>query len=447
LKLGKKFSHFFSEAHIEQVARESGFVKRKGKLSSMAFMDNLLFKEYDNGNMSLNDHSVDINVRHNIKLTKQSLDERFNDRSVAFVKSLLKECLQKQVAEDMGIEAFSRFSSVKIKDSTRFQLPETLKDHYPGSGGGASEAGAHVQFEFDIKTGKVSAIKPTSAKHQDTTEASESIEDIEEGSLVIRDLGYFSTKVLQDIQIGRKAYYISRLRPGIKIYTLVNEQYKELDLKKEYQDLKGKKLPLKELIVYIGNEHKVRVRLMIELMPKEQVEERMRKVCKEAKKKGRTVSKGYKAYAMLGLFVTNVPEQWLVVEHIRTLYRLRWQIELRFKCWKSLCRIHTVKKMKRYRFETYLYGGLLYILINWEISMALISGYRKTNGKMLSVYKCFKAIKQCRDLLRNALFQCKEKLAMYFKTIDDIDKQSLLLERRKGRLSLEEIMVLNIENE
>lgn len=186
---------------------------------------------------------------------------------------------------------------------------------------------------------------------------------------------------------------------------------------------------------------------MMELMPEDQVKERMRKVCKEAKKKGWTVSKAYKAYAMLGLFVTNVPEQWLVVEHIRTLYRLRWQIELRFKCWKGLCRIHTIKKMKRHRFETYLYGGLLYILINWEISMALISGYRKTNGKMLSVYKCFKALKQCRDLLRDALFQCKEKLTTYFKTIDDIDKESLLLERRKGRLSLEEIMVIKIENE
>ena len=101
MKLGKKLSDFFSEAHVEQVARESQFVKRKGKLSSLAFIDTLLFKEYDNGNMSLNDHSVDLNVRHDIKLTKQSLDERFNDRSAAFVKRLLEECLQKQVSEDM----------------------------------------------------------------------------------------------------------------------------------------------------------------------------------------------------------------------------------------------------------------------------------------------------------------------------------------------------------
>lgn len=222
--------------------------------------------------------------------------------------------------------------------------------------------------------------------------------------------------------------------------------YIKLDLNKEYQQLKRSKLKLKELDVYIGDDYMVPVRLIMELMPDDKVEERMRKTTKEATKKGRMVSEEYKAYAKLGLYMTNAPEEWLAAQHIRSLYRLRWQIELRFKCWKSLCRIHTNKDVKLHRFETYLYAGLLSILINWEISMAVISEHRKTNGEMLSVFKCFKALKQCRDLLREALFRYKEKLVEYFKTIGDIDKQNLFLETHKGSLSLEEILLLKIGN-
>jgi hypothetical protein len=404
-----------------------------------------MFNEYDNGAVSLNDHSVDIRMRHDIQITKQSLDERFNEGSVAMGKELVEDCIRKQIPADFRMACLSPFTSVDIKDSTRYQLPAILKDNYPGSGGAASPAGVHIQFEFDLKTGKINTIKTTDAKYQDVTDARESIADVKEGSLIIRDLGYFSSKVLQDIAIERKAYYISKLRPAIKIYTLQKQKYKELNLLKEYKDLKRTSQPVKELIVYIGDKHKVKTRLMLELMPEDQVKERMRKIRKEAKKKGRTVSKGYQLYASLGMFVTNVPEEWLAADHIRSLYRLRWQIELRFKCWKGLCRIHAIKKMKVHRFETYLYACLLYILINWEISMALVAGYRNTQQILLSVFKCFKALKQCRDLLRVALFTSSEKLVEYFEKIQRIDPRNLVLEKRKGHLSLEEIIALNIE--
>ena len=443
--MSRKFSEFYSEQHIEQVARESGFVKRQRKLTPVSFLDSLLFNKYDNKTVSLNDYSVDIQVRHNTTIKKQSIDERFNECSVEFIRTLLEEQLEKQVTEPLATVCLERFSSVKIKDSTRFQLPASVKDKYPGSGGAASEAGMHIQFEFDIKSGRVNTLKATDAKRQDWTDALETVSDVEEGSLIIRDLGYFSPKVLRDIETDRKAYYISRLKPKIKVFRFIEGKFKKLDLAKEHQALKQSGIPWKELDVYVGEKYKVPVRLLIELMPEDEVEKRMRKANREAEKKGRTLSGQYKAYASLGLFITNVPKDWMEPQHIRTIYRLRWQIELRFKCWKGLCHLHNVKKMKLHRFETCLYACLLYILVNWEISMSLVSACLKNTGAILSVYKCYKAILQCSDILREALFDCKEKLKHYFEKIERINYENLLLEKRKGHLGLYEILSTDIE--
>jgi hypothetical protein len=443
--LSKKFSEIYSERHVDEVAYQTGFIKRRRKLNPLSFLDTLLFNKQDNESVSLNDYSVSLQVRHDLQIRKQSIDERFNEGSVAFIKKLLDEQLEKQLGDALKPVCFNRFSSVKIKDSTRFELSDSLKDAYPGSGGAASEAGVHMQFEFDLKNGRTSEIKINDARYQDVSEAEASVSEVEEGSLIIRDLGYFSTKVFDKIANDRKAYFISRVPPRVKIFTWKGGRLEPLDLGKEYQSLKQKGVACKELQAYIGANQKVPVRLLIELFPELEVEKRMRKANREAEKKGRILSKEYKAYASLGLFVTNVPDKWIKSAYIRKIYQLRWQIELRFKCWKGLCRIHLLKKMKLHRLNTCLYACLLYILINWEISMLLVAQYWKTTSRMLSVYKCFKAIIQTANLLREVLFRGLKRLQNYFKLIEHIDPRNLWLESRKGRLHLEEILLTNME--
>lgn len=427
------------------MAYQTGFIKRQRKLKPLSFLDTLLFNKQDNESVSLNDYSVSLQVRHEMQIRKQSIDERFNESSVAFIKKLLDEQLEKQLGDALKQVCFKRFSSVKIKDSTRFELSDSLKDAYPGSGGAASEAGVHIQFEFDLKNGKTSEIKINDGRYQDVTEAEVSVSEVEEGSLVIRDLGYFSTKVFDKIANDRKAYFISRIRPGVKIFTQKQGRLEPLDLDKEYQSLKRRGLLSNELEAYIGADQKVPVRLLLELLPEQEVEKRMRKANREAEKKGRTLSKEYKAYASLGLFVTNVPDKWIKSQYIRKIYQLRWQIELRFKCWKGLCRIHLIKKMKLHRLNTCMYACLLYILINWEISMLLVAQYWKTTSRMLSVYKCFKAIIQSTNMLREVLFKGQRMLQNYFQLIENIDPRNLWLENKKGRLCLAEILLTNLE--
>ncbi len=126
-------------------------------------------------------------------------------------------------------------------------------------------------------------------------------------------------------------------------------------------------IKLFDKIVYVGAKKELKVRMIIEELPIDKIQQRIRKAKKNAKKNGHQLSAVFKAKAHLNIFITNIDEEILPVSKTRSLYRLRWQIELMFKVWKSIGSIDKVKKMKIERFETYLYSKLLWIMINWEI--------------------------------------------------------------------------------
>jgi hypothetical protein len=424
------------------VAKEVGFIERESKMKAYVFLDMLISQVFDKSQISLNDHSVELAIKHAIPITKQGIDDNFTAESTEFVRTLVEQQLQDQLSKRIPLESLKNFTSIKIKDSTRFQVPNNLKDQYPGCGGGASEAGVHIQFEFDLLSGKICDVHVSNALQQDSTDALETIEMIEPGSLLLRDLGYFNMDILEQID-QKGAFFISRLRPKVKIYEHKQGSYQPIDIKKIHRQMKDGQLAYQELSVYIGEEKKLPVRLIIELMPQEIVNRRLAKVNAEAKKKKRQVSEEYKAYTCLSFFISNVEQQWLTTPQIHSIYRLRWQIELRFKIWKSYYHIHANKKMKLHRFETYLYATLLFILINWEIVINLQTIIQEQTGKMLSVMKCYKALALTSNMLKEALFNAVEKLKLYLGQIHKTSIKQLLLEKRKCHLSLEEILCQN----
>jgi len=443
-RLSQKFRDIFTSDHLEKKAKESGFIQRRSRLTAKMFFDTLLFKEMDNSLVSLNDHSIDLKIKYDVQICKQSLAERFNERSVCFVKALVEEQLKNQICSRIDIKPLKRFSSVKIKDSTRFQLPVEYKEAFPANGGDASESGLHIQFEFDLTNGKISDLTVTDALKQDNSNARITACQVEPGSLLLRDLGYFSLDAFQQFD-QRSAYFISRLMPRIKLYQLRNGIHEVIQLEKLHQKMKRFNIPYQEMEVYLGDQYKIPVRLFIEQLPEQQVHQRLKQAKRTCVRKSRTLSRQYKVAAALNLFVTNVPKQWLPIEYIRDLYRLRWQIELRFKVWKSLGKLHLTKTINRFRFETYLYANLLLLLINWEIAANISSFLWLTKRKILSVFKYYKTAFRNTALLREVLVDSK-KLLWYLNAIYEMCHRNLIAEKRVGKLSQEEIFLLSFKN-
>jgi Transposase DDE domain len=443
-KFERKISNAFSEKELDALAERTGFKIRQSKLTPTMFVDTLLFKEMDNATVSLEDHCIALKQRYNVTIKKQSLAERFDVTAVKFIQELLNRHLSNQISLTIEKEKlsnmFQHFSSIKIKDSTRFQISECFKEYYPGSTGAATGAGVHIQFEFDILNGLVSDLSVTDALQQDMTNAKQTMDGIEKGSLIIRDLGYFSTSVLEHIR-KQGAYYITR--PKSRMIFIHAQSGQQVNINSIYQQMKRNKLSRMEIPVIIGDQ-KLCNRLIIEMLPEKEVQRRVAKANREAEKKGRNLSAEYRSRARLNLFITNVPVEWIATPQIRKMYQIRWQIELRFKAWKSFYDIDAIKKMQRYRFECYLYSTLLLLLINLEIANNFFSILWKYTSKPLSLLKFYKTTSQNIVSLRRAIMERGDTLLLYLAFLYEVSHDKLLTEKRKDHSgSLSEILSIN----
>jgi hypothetical protein len=358
----------FTSDELEATARETGFYRRESKVKPAVFFDLLMYDMNSGASKSLSQLSIEARSEHNIGVTKQAIDKKFNEHTLFFLKKLIEK--QLSVELDLNIDAgwLSSFNRVPIKDGTRFHLPEEYKDYLPGSGGSGSKAGACIQFEFDLKSGQIEVMDLTASNRPDVKDAQESMDNVKKGDLIIRDLGYYAFKSLINI-IKKEASFISRLGAKANVFEMKNGVLKKLDFKDVYNQMKRGKLSRIYKDVFIGSEEKIPIRLAIELMPDDVYEERMRKIKKLHKKKGRQTSEKYKLLARFNLFITNVTREVLPDEVISSLYRMRWQIELIFKIWKSVFGIHNVRKMKYQRWLCLLHFKLLMMIVNWNIIM------------------------------------------------------------------------------
>ena len=69
------------------------------------------------------------------------------------------------------------------------------------------------------------------------------------------------------------------------------------------------------------------------------------------------------------LIITNVSQKVLPIEVVPALYRIRWQIELIFKIWKSVIGLHHNRIMKYTQWLCLLHFKLLLMIVNWNIIM------------------------------------------------------------------------------
>jgi hypothetical protein len=437
----KQVSAVYKPKHIQQKAVETKFYTRSSKLLPSQFFDILLYTAAHAGHCSLSQSSNEIFDSFGITISKQAYDERFDDTAVSFVKSIFEVQLLKQVEGIVHPDFLKKFTKVRIKDGTRFELPERLKDYFKGFGGkNITGAGACIQLEFDLKTGKILELELTDAKKPDNKDVSLKAENIEKGELVIRDLGYFMLDAVAKI-IKNEAYIISRLNTKTKVYEPNGE---EISFEKVYQWMSKNQITHLEKQVLIGQEHQIPVRLILDIVPEDEYQKRMRKINIYNRKKGHQTTQDYKVRTRFNLFITNIEAKDVPSEEIYTLYKLRWQIELIFKIWKSICGIDKIHPMKYHRFICTLYAKLILIQINNQLINTLHGNiYRKFN-KMLSKNKCFKTLQQYSSKIRKVLLYKPNKINQLMQEIANMFSRNHWLEKRKGKVNFIEIFELYI---
>lgn len=418
----------------------SGFYKRSSKFLPSKFLDVLLYSASINGEISLCQICNEVGLSHNISITKQGIDARFDDSAVLFVKSVLEEVITNQISEPLDLRFLSKFSRVLIKDATRFDLPQRLKNNFQGFGGMVtSEAAACIQYEFDLKNRQLVDLDITSAKKTDYQDAKEKVNDIQKGDLVIRDLGYFSSVVLKSI-IEKEAFFLSRLKSKM----LVFDESTRFDFGKLYQKMINGNISQFHINAYIGDKERIPVRMTVELVPEEVYQKRIRTVEKENKKIGCQISNEFKMRARFNILVTNVAQDDLPPENMYKLYKTRWQIELIFKTWKSTMGINKIHPMKYHRLMCLFYAKFILFLINSNIVYLINRLFYTKFNKVLSQNKCFKSLLLHFEEVRKLIWESHYMLTNFIKNIYGLLSKNHWLEKRKNKESFYEIFMLFI---
>ena len=346
----------------------------------------------------------------------------------------MEEVLSRHVPSGGFKDLLPVCETIRIKDATSFQLPEELCDVYPGSGGKTSKACLKIQFEYDLKSGKILELSVGPYTTSDLTNSYETIESVNEKDLLIRDLGYIGLNFLEKVE-NRSAFYLNRIKSNISVWTTGKTgQLVAFDLAKIERQMRKSKTNTREFLVCLGSDKKVKCRLIVECLPEEVKAEKLRKANRAAQREGRQLGKDTIARVGLNLFVTNMKEEDIPKEQVWSLYRLRWQIELVFKVWKSIASVDKIKKVKRERIECHLYGKLLWALLGWNIFWR-ITNHLHDKTKAVSFYKMMKDLRKFCDHLKTEASIKAGRIGFSIQRFVEDVLRNCMLEKKKRKLS------------
>ncbi len=365
----------------QRAGKTSGFVQRCSKLDGMVFVQTLVLGCLQRAEISLS-QLAQVSTKLGVAITGPGLNERIDAEAVLLLQEVLREGLQMlSGAERLELALLARFSAVYLLDSTQMQVPAALAEGFPGSGGKASPAGIKLQVLYEFLSSCFVAIE-LGAANQPDQKCRLQVEHSQPGALHLFDLGYFNQQTLAELA-GSGAFFISRFDYQTALYRDEAEPVR-LQLLDLLRQVRGDRL---EVWLRLGRKVKVRVRALFQRLPQHVVEERRRKAIERMKEKGRTPSADYLALLEWYFFITNIPADWLSFDQILLLYRVRWQVELIFKLWKSQAGLDRLGPWRKERVLIHLYARLIGLVLFY----ALAAPFRWLDDKELSFPKAFTA--------------------------------------------------------
>lgn len=353
----------FLEIEAEELSRAVGVVQRRSKLSGARLVQILVLGWLANPQASLNE-LVQVGRDLGVEISVPGLQQRFTQRAVRLLQELMGVALKRFRQQTRLPEAvFKHFSAVNIVDSSLIHLPDKLQEHFRGSRKRMSPAEMKLQLSFDYLSGNLNAVELQSGISPDQR-CELPLAWATPNSLTLVDLGYFKKSHFADIdQAG--GYFISRLQTQTGLLAQAGDAH-PLDLPTFLSSLHGS---YGEVRVYLKTNRIFSVRLIYAHLPDEVVAERRRKALLSAKRRGKTCSQRHLDLLAWALFITNVPSDWLSPQQVMLVYRVRWQVELVFKLWKSQAALDRIGSYGLVRVLCQFYARLLgLILFHWSVA-------------------------------------------------------------------------------
>jgi hypothetical protein len=315
------------ELDADALARQSGFLRRSPRKIPMADFLVALLALAAESFLTLERVASIIALAAHLSYSKQALHKRLSPAIERFVAQAATALFGKLPEAQGHLRGWLQpFRRVLLHDSTVETLPEHLAKVFPGTRNQRkSYAALKIQFITDLLSGQPLHLSLSGFTRNDQAAARDILEIVGPGDLILRDLGYFVLRAFQWItEVG--AFFVSRCRTDMTFYDPRTGQ--PLDLVAELR-----RCPHLDRQVWLGAQ-KLPVRLIALPLPHELANQQRSKAKKHG---GRLAAPSARRLFLMGwtLLITNVPRSVWPARIVRTIYRLRWRIEMIFKAWKS----------------------------------------------------------------------------------------------------------------
>jgi hypothetical protein len=415
-------------AQADRIAKETGFIQRAVKVRGSNFAETLVFGFLNKPKMSYRQMSQS-GALSGLQITAQGLEQKFGEGSAKFMQAMLEQAVSQLIKTslDKDEELLNRFQRIHIQDGSVIGLPDTCVKIWQGvrpkNKKGCSAVKLHVSLEY--KSGQVSG--PVLANGREHDQKSPFFhKTLQTGELRITDLGFFSLDQLEkDAQAG--GFWVIRYKNDVILYENNTELHLASFLKKQRNHLV-------DIPVQVGQTRYLPGRLIAIRADEQTAAERIRKLREEAQKNKKPLSAERLQLAHWTIILTNAPQNLLSPLEVYTLLRLRWQIELLFRLWKTYSQVDESESKNPWRILTEMYAKLIAVLIQqWILFASIWHIPNKSIVLAASLIQTF-------AILIHLFLKDKNALCLILSTLVNLLQSTPTLLKRKQRPSTAQIL-------
>jgi hypothetical protein len=406
-----------------EAAQASQFIIRKRVLDGPSFVQGLVFGWLANPHATLEElaHSV---AGAGAALSPQALQQRFTPTAAECLRHVLADAVKRVIGtQPRSTSLLQRFQGVYLLDSTTIPLPAALATLWRGCGGtaGTGRAALKVQVRWELTSGTLDGVGWSEGRAADA-KAELASSALPAGALRIADLGYFDLGALAQYTQGG-VLWLTRIAPGTRVVVAGRRWELGAYLKHVGTDRVDRD-------VQLGTEEQVPCRLVAVRVPDHVAAHRRQQVRRKAGKSGHRLSAQRLALCAWTVVATNIPPAQATLDEVLILLRVRWQLELLFKSWKSSgVGLDESSSAKAWRVLCEVYAKLLGAVVRqWVVA---VNG---AGGPCASVIRSGRVVQRCARELIGA-FSCPTRMVETLAHIKRVLGWLKPVNKRKKRLA------------
>lgn len=316
----KQMKQALSEKELLKLGKQTGQCRRKRKITPMRLALSLIQSLGSGQVETIADLHRDFNRLHSENVQYKPFHKQLAKRSFPeFMSQLCANLMNKLTDKVLGFKEdspFARFRAIYLHDGSSFSLKDSLQKSFPGRFTKISPAAVELHVTMELLSEMPDSISLAADSESEVHFVPEPGNMA--GALFMGDRMFFIKSYLADIEQHGGSYIV---RTKGSLNPTVRHAWRE----NGSEITRWRERPLKSLKKAMEREKTVDLEVSWDGADK--LDARLIVTWDEQNKR-------------LRYLVTNLPREDFSIEQVGDAYRLRWQVELLFKEWKSYANLH-----------------------------------------------------------------------------------------------------------